>query len=369
MIKHTVFLLSLIFIQTADIIAAAPINEDTETPRMLIAAAERNYTDVILSMIQKGVDINLQDINGNSVLSCASENGNNALVKILLSKGADRTQIKPAHHSPFVIPDIKDDYQAPEIFIFGVRYGIIDIVKSMIKRGISIETQDSQGNNAIGAAAAANQCNVTMFLLEHGADINFINGNGMSPLDHALVNDGIDCAVLIYQKGGISSDIGNEWYIRQLFSFISGKNKNTAAQDPDTEMNLLMTAALKNHTNTVRYLVKNGADINAAYKSSQMRNRPLNGTTPLIFALRDSSGTDAAIELIKLKASLDNLNNSDESALLLAVYHADIPMATVLLEAGANVNRADSLGHTPYYNAKMNGDKEMMILLKKHGGK
>ena len=336
---------------------------------MLVAAAERNYTDVILSMIQKGVNINLQDVNGNSALSSASENGHDALVKILLSKGADRTQLKPVHHSPFVIPDIKDDYQAPEIFIFGVRYGITDIVKSMLKRGIPIDTQDSQGNNALGAAAAANQREITTLLLDRGADINFINGNSMSPLDHALANDGIDCAVLIYQKDGLPSDSGKEWYISQLFSFISGKDKNTAAKDPDTEMNLLMTAALKNHSNTVRFLVKNGADINAAYKSSQMRNRPLNGTTPLIFALRDSSGNDAALELIKLKASLDNLNNSDESALLLAVYHADIAMATALLDAGANVNRADSFGHTPYYNAKMNGDKEMMALLKKHGGK
>jgi len=369
MLKQNLLLFSVIFILTVSWSSAAPINEDPETPRMLIAAAERNYSDVINVMIKKGININLQDINGNSALSTASENGNNDLVKLLLSKGADRSQIKPVHHSPFVIPDIKDDYQAPEIYIYGVRWGMIEIVKSMLNRGIPVDTLDSQGNNALGTAAGVNQTETTAFLLEHGADINLINGIGLSPVEHAIANDGIDAALLICRKGVKSVKEENEWYVRQLFAVISGKNKNTDVKDPDTEMNLLMTAASKNHPNTVRFLVKNGSDINSSYKSSQMRNRPLNGSTPLIFALRDKSGTDAALELIKLKASLDNLNNSDESALLLAVYNADITMATALLDAGANVNRADSFGHTPMYNAKMNGDKEMMTLLKKRGGK
>jgi len=369
MLKQNLLLFSIIFILTANLSNAAPINEDTETPRMLIAAAERNYTDVINVMIRKGVNINLQDVNGNSALSTASENGNAELVKFLLSKGADRSQIKPVHHSPFVIPDIKDDYQAPEIYIYGVRWGMIEIVKSMLNRGIPVDTLDSQGNNALGTAAGVNQTDITAFLLEQGADINLINGIGLSPIEHAISNDGIDAAFLIYKKGVKSIKNESEWYVRQLFAFISGKNKSTDAKDPDTEMNLLMTSAAKNHPNTVQFLVKNGADINASYKSSQMRNRPLNGSTPLIFALRDKSGPDAAFELIRLRASLDNLNNSDESALLLAVYNADIAMATALLDAGANVNRADSFGHTPMYNARMNSDKEMMALLKKRGGK
>jgi ankyrin repeat protein len=100
-----------------------------------------------------------------------------------------------------------------------------------------------------------------------------------------------------------------------------------------------------------------------------MDHRPFNGSTALIFALRDRSGTDAAFELIRLKASLDNLNNSDETALLCAVYHANSDLVVVLLNAGAGVNRADSMGKTPYYYAMMNGNEKLMAILKARGGR
>ncbi len=363
-IKRIVIFSFLIFAAALQLTAAPSINDDPETPRMLVAAAERNYVDVIDALLSRGADINLQNINGYSAVSTASENGNAALTKYLLSRGAKKSDVKPAHHSPFVMPDIKDDYQAPEIYIFGIRYGIKEIVTSMLARGIPIDT-----NDALGTAVSVNNVELTSMLISKGADLNSVNGSNLSLIENAITNDGIDCGLLLHQKGVKLNNTEPDWYVKQLYAFITKKDKNTEAKDPDTEMNLLMTAASKNHVNTVRFLIKNGANINSVFKSSQMSHRPLNGSTALIFALRDGSGSDAAMELIKLKASLDNLNNTDESALLIAVYHADLKMVTALLDAGANVNRGDSFGHTPLYNAIMNNDKDMIKLLKSRGGK
>jgi ankyrin repeat protein len=348
---------------------SASINDDEETPKIIVSAAERSYVDVIDSMIANGVDINIKDANGCSALSTASENGRTELVKFLLSKGADKSHMKSLHHSPMNIPEIKDDYEAPKIFIYCVRYGIKNAVISMLNRGVDINSSDSQMDNALAVAAINGHINIADLLLKKGADVNQINGFGQTPAVSAIRNGGADGAELIIRNGGKFQGIDLDWYTSKMFAVISGKDTALESCDPQSEKTVLMMAAEKNHTGTVRYLVKRGAKINAEFSSTRREHRPFNGSTALIFALRDRSGTDAAVELIRLKASLDNLNNSDETALLSAVYHAMPDMVKVLLDAGANVNRADSFGKTPYYHAMMNGNEEIMAILKARGGR
>ncbi len=349
--------------------SASQINDDEDTPRIMVSAAERSYVDIIDSMISRGVNINIQNVNGYSALSTASENGRTELVKFLLLKGADKSHIKSLHHSPMVIPEIKDDYEAPKIFIYCVRYGIIKAAVSMLNRGVDINSSDSQGNNALTVAAIYGYKDIMELLLKKGADVNQINGIGQSPAVSAIENGGAEGAEFIVRNGGKLQGIDLEWYTAKMFAVVSGKDANLEARDQQSEKTVLMLAAEKNHTGTVRYLVKKGAKINAEFSSTRREHRPYNGSTALIFALRDKSGTDAAFELIRLKASLDNLNNSDETALLSAVYHAQPDLVIALLNAGANVNRADSFGKTPYYYAMMNGNAEIMAILKARGGR
>jgi ankyrin repeat protein len=360
----------LFFLSVISPIFPSPkIQDDPQSIRVILFAVERNYKDIILQVLKNGVDINSKDINGNSAISIASENGYESMVKLLLSKGANSKDIKPAHHSPFVIPEIQEDYQAPEIFIYGVKWGIREIVESMLNKGVPIESMDSEGNTALGVAVANNHLSIIEYLIAKNARLDTINGIEESIIEHALNNDGILGAVFLSQKAQVKVRPESEWYIRQLFAFITKIDKNKDAKDSDTEKNLLMTAASKNHPKTIEYLVKNGFNINAEYKSNVLRNKPLNGSTALMFALRENTGTNAAYELIRLKASLDNINNSDETALLISVYYSDLEMAKTLLDAGANVNKADSFGHTPYYNAMMNSDQEMIKFLKSRNGK
>ena len=361
-----VFLLVLSFAHFA---FASSINDDEDTPRIMVSAAERGYVDILDSLIARGVAIDIQNVNSYSALSAASENGRTDLVKFLLSKGADKSHIKPLHHSPMIIPEIKDDYEAPKIYIYCVRYGIIKAASSMINRGVDINSSDSQGNNALTVAATHGYKDIMELLLKKGADVNQINGIGQSPAISAIENGGAEGAEFIVRNGGRLQGNDLEWYTTKMFAIVSGKDAKLDARDQQSEKTVLMLPAEKNHANTVRYLVKRGAKINAEYSSTRMDHRPFNGSTALIFALRDKSGTDAAFELIRLKASLDNLNNSDESALLSAVYHAMPDLVVALLNAGANVNRADSFGKTPYYHAMMNGNTEIMEILKARGGR
>ena len=80
------------------------------------------------------------------------------------------------------------------------------------------------------------------------------------------------------------------------------------------------------------YLLNKGADPNLGGKG---------GDTPLISAAR--VGFDQAAQwLIALGAKVDATNRMGETALIIAAQQRELPMARMLLDAGANPDRSDS---------------------------
>jgi ankyrin repeat protein len=349
--------------------SAAKINEDQDAPRVMIYCAENGFLEPVKSMVARGVDVNIHDVNDYSALAAASSLGHKDIVSFLISKGGDKRRLKPLEENFQDITPVPENTEAQIAYIFAVRWGIDDMVRFFIDKGISVDTVDSSGSSALTVAAVNNHVELVKYLIGKKADLNLLNGVSHTPLDQALIDGSAEGAALIALAGGRmqSEDIG--WYEKKLHAVLIKKDSNLEEKNPYDDMNLIMYAAQRNHSMAIRYLAKRGADINVKYNSRQMRNRMINGSTPIILALRDNGGLDAAYELIRLKASLDDLNNTDETALLIAVYHADIDLVRALLDAGANVNRADSFGKTPYYFAKMNSDADMMKLLKSRGGK
>ena len=54
-------------------------------------ASIKGYKELAELLIEKGVDINLQDIDGWTALIHAKEEGNNEIIELLIEKGADPT--------------------------------------------------------------------------------------------------------------------------------------------------------------------------------------------------------------------------------------------------------------------------------------
>ncbi len=349
--------------------AASKINEDQDAARVMIYCAENGFLEPIKSMLAKGVDVNISDVNDYSAPGAASLFGHKDLVKFLISKGADKSKLKDVQENFQDVTPPAENTEAQIALIFAVRWGIDDMVRFFIDKGVPVDTVDSGGSNALTVAAVNNHIDLVKYFISRKADLNLLNGISHTPLDQALIDGSPEGAALIALAGGKiqSEDIG--WYEKKLHAVLIKKDSSLEEKNSYDDRTLLMYAAEKNHPMVIRYLVSRGADKNIKYNSRQMRNNNIKGSTPLILALRDNAGIDAAYELIRLKASLDDINSSDESPLLLAVYHSDIDLVRALLDAGANVNRADSFGKTPYYFAKMNSDTEMMKLLKSRGGK
>jgi ankyrin repeat protein len=97
-------------------------------------------------------------------------------------------------------------------------------------------------------------------------------------------------------------------------------------------------------------------------------NQNENGDTALIRA--SSRGhTEVVKFLIKEGADVNTKDIFGNTALTLASLGGYIEVVKLLLEAGADVNAKDKLGYTALTLARINGRTEIIKLLKQHGAK
>lgn len=93
----------------------------------------------------------------------------------------------------------------------------------------------------------------------------------------------------------------------------------------------LATAIETRNSDWTLYLLQQGADPNLVS----------DGETPLITAAR-TGFADAAEWLLMVKARVDEPNRMGETPLIIAVQRRHVPLVRVLLNAGANPDKADS---------------------------
>ncbi|MBF7093047.1 ankyrin repeat domain-containing protein [Flavobacterium sp. ALJ2] len=81
----------------------------------------------------------------------------------------------------------------------------------------------------------------------------------------------------------------------------------------------------------------------------------------------EAGDIDNVIALLKEKPSLETKNIDGETPLMRAVYNQDNVIATVLINAGANVNAQDKMLNSPFLYAGAEGNLEIVKLALNHG--
>ena len=162
-------------------------------------------------------------------------------------------------------------------------------VKDILAKGIDIETRDKNGRTALLIATRQNAINVAQLLIEAGADVNAMDKINDSPYLYAGAEGKIEILLL-----------------------------------------------------TLRY----GADLTSVNRY---------GGTALIPAAHHGH-IDIVRELLKTKINVDHVNNLGWTALLEAIILGDgggeyIEIVRLLVDAGADVNIADTNGFSPLDHA------------------
>jgi len=125
---------------------------------------------MVRELIRRGVDINVRDKYGETLLHCAAFQGHLDVAKLLVESGAD------------VDARDKDGWTPLHCAAF---QGHLDVAKLLVESGANINTRNNRGETPLHCAAFWGKLDVAKLLVESGADVDAVDNYGQTPLDLA----------------------------------------------------------------------------------------------------------------------------------------------------------------------------------------
>lgn len=324
-------------------------------------AVEYNRIDMIEFLIDNGADINEKDKHGKTLLHHNSEYGHIDVAKLLLEKGLD--------------VNTTDDYGATPIFytrIYGNKglerylkrkggilldktkkekfndfkdllnisseYGQQKLIQELVKLGADINYINKYGFTPIHTATIYGQRDMVEFLIDEGAVIDMPDSEGKTALHHASLYGRKDIAELLIDAGSYVNNINN--YGKTPLHYVVYYDKYELAE----------------------LLLEKDADVNAVDNY---------GATPLIYSkiYKTKDISELLINnggvLFMDGVSMREVNG--KAPLHYACEKENIEMIKLLIDKGANTYvKTLSEGKLPIDIALDTGNKDIIELLKYH---
>ncbi len=209
------------------------------------------------------------------------------------------------------------------------------MVQALIERGANVNWQDSEGMTPLMLACRQGDKSTVKVLLETTitTNVNMLANDGKTALLEAVKNN--DTASIVrenkeelgrgkYMLGKVASWWHNWTYVDIVKLLIEAK-ADVNAQDSDGATSLLLAADL-GQTSMVKLLLEHKAHVDV---------QDANGTTPLIAAAK-SDAIDSAKALLKAKANRDLQDNDGKTALMYAQEKGYDKLAKLLQESNSD---------------------------------
>ena len=386
----------------------------------LMVAAKTGVNDVVSALLNHGADINIQEPRRNqSALMWAISFKNPDTARLLIEKGANvnaKTKMLDEDFDPVVLEGYKANVLGTPQggytpLMFAARSGDMETVKHLVENKADMDAISVADGTALVMAAAGGYEDISLYLVEQGADPNLTDANGMAPLHYAM-RDGIK--VLHNMRTNFD---------KQVCGYASDSRCKVYSSLTPDELKLLDDPKFglyivepkgnpndplygKNMHNLARALLAAGADPDAAMKYPPPRLRMdrlsyfnLTGTTPFMLAVAslDMDAMNMLLEtevdaLVKTEANTDifsrqTKNFSDDNqfqgnatSLMVAAgmgrnndYSPDeeekaLSVVKRLLDFGADVNEQNDVGWSALHAASFLGADKIVAYLVEHGG-
>ena len=206
----------------------------------------------------------------------------------------------------------------------------IDRVRYLVNHGAHIDAVDGEGHPALVNATRYGFKSVATFLVEHKANPNLPDPSGWTPLMYAAWGDDPGLAEMLLAHGAKLTAIENDG------------------------LTPLAIAVQNAKVNSARTLLEAGADVNAPVAKG--------GYTPLMLASLSGS-SEVAQSLIGHGAKVNATNAGGVTALMIAAAGNRSSIVALLLKSGADINARSEDGRTALSIAQANNSEAVIKIL------
>ncbi|MDF2714186.1 MAG: ankyrin repeat protein, partial [Paenibacillus sp.] len=240
---------------------------------------------------------------------------------------------------------------------YAAKQGHTAAVKLLLDQGADpkAEERGAPQGSALWAAVMGNHLECASLLLEHGADPNSSVEAGGAPVSNAM-RKGNDALVGLLYAHGASMTLDSACWIGRIELAAEIIKGNPSSINAGGDYGALCMAAGYGHTDIVKMLIRNGADLNAPWYANNYIGYAVDTGMDMVKFLLDSG------------ADPNNANWQGVSYLHRAAWLGNIPFARLLLEYGAELDATDTeYEATPLGWAAKFGQTEMVRFLLERG--
>jgi ankyrin repeat protein len=356
---------------------------DILRPTSLSKAAREGHEAVVRLLLDRGADANAGMDRESTPLCGAARAGHEAVVRLLLDRGADVNAKTGWRHEAVVrllldhgaYTNARTDREITPLSE-AARGGHEAVVRLLLDSGADANTRTDWEITPLSEAAREGHEAVVRLLLDRGADVNARTGCGSTSLSKAarggheavvrlLLDRGADANATVRDTLGDPGSTplfeaarrGHDGVVRLLLD--RGADANTTVRDTlgDSGSTPLFEAARRGHDAVVRLLLDRGADANATVRDTWGDS----GSIPLLKAV--CGGHDAVVQLLLDRGADANATARDTWSyrgripLLEAVRGGHEAVVRLLLDSGADFSIVD---------AALTGNEAMVRLLLRH---
>jgi ankyrin repeat protein len=321
----------------------------------LLTAADNGDLKLVKLLLDKGIDIDIQDRFGFTALMLGCKEQNTKTVKYLLDRGADPSKKTTLGQDAFWYAFEKRNYEILEILINHKCY-----MNSYYFSKYSGSAPYFPAT-ALYQAIYYDDFEMAEFLIDHGADVNIPNNIGLSPLSLAVVKNNYALTeILLKNKADVNYLDKKEhsvlYYAEKLNNSKIIKLLKRSIREyagSDFKENRLLGAIDADDLEYIRLLVDQGADV----------NQKINSYTPLMIAC-EQGNLEIVEYLLSKKADINAIDKEGKNTpLIYAAANGHPKVVELLIKHNANINIKNFCGLTALDLAVVSNNIEVQAVL------
>jgi serine/threonine-protein phosphatase 6 regulatory ankyrin repeat subunit B len=324
----------------------------------LIIAAAHGHVEAVEYLIEAGCDVDAVHENKVTALMYAAASGHVDAMKVLIEKGKAGLDQKHTNGGTALLE--------------AATGGMMDAMKLLVESGADLDFTDDDGVTPLMAIAAQGNVEAQTLIIEAlqkikspeelTADINLLSYSGGSSVMFAAAGGHVECAKELMKLGANINDIARsrEGYVEKLQKMI--EEGTVIDEDPHVDgVTALHVAAQGGHIEMVTLLLEVGAGVSHLDDA---------GRSPLVLAVQGNYGEVASV-LVAGGSDPDTpyVDDDGESHNLLfdAIMVENEEFALLLIEKGADIYHTDEKKVNTLLQASHRGLTDIVkALLEKH---